>query len=173
MVSLSSCSFLQETFGRIIPMPAKKEAKEEVAKKKVTHEKVTKTTTKLGSVSELLKLMNEARAKKGRKLLVMDARLMRAAQAHSESMSKHGYFSHKGKDGSSFPTRMLREGYPRCYSAENIALAPSAESANNQWQKSSQHKKNLFGKKYTRVGIGQVGRYWTAIYAVEPNTPEQ
>jgi len=73
-------------------------------------------------------------------------------------MHKHGYFAHIGKDGSDFQKRLLRENYPRCYSAENLAIAFSG------------HKKNLLGKKYTRVGIGIAGKYWTVNYA-EPMGP--
>jgi len=119
---------------------------------------------------ELLRLMNQARRQRGRKPLVIDPRLTRAAQTHSNSMHKHGYFAHIGKDGSDFQKRLLRENYPRCYSAENLAIAFSPVHANRLWLNSPGHKKNLLGKKYTRVGIGIAGKYWTVNYA-EPMGP--
>ncbi len=115
----------------------------------------------------LLRLMNESRQKKGRKLLHTDTRLMRAAQLHAEELNRRGMMDHKGSDGSDFVKRMQRQGYRRCYSAENLANAPSALWVNRMWLESASHKKNLFGKKYTRVGIGKAGRYWVAVYAEE------
>ena len=113
----------------------------------------------------LLKYMNESREKKGRAPLVNDPRLSRAAQKHSQEMNQRGIMTHTGKDGSNFSTRLQRQGYPLTYSAENLANAPSALWVNNMWIVSPKHKKNLFNKKYNRVGIGKAGRYWTAVYA--------
>jgi len=113
----------------------------------------------------LLQLMNETRRKKGRKPLVIDSRLSRAAQLHSQEMNSRGVMSHTGKDGSNFDTRILRQGYPVSFSAENLAKAPSAHWVNKLWIASPSHSKNLYGKSYTRVGIGKADKYWTAVYA--------
>ena len=115
----------------------------------------------------LLTLMNESRKKKGRKPLTLNPRLTRAAQLHSEDMNRRGVMSHTGSDGGNFVKRMQRQGYRLCYSSENLANAPSALWVNRMWVVSEKHKKNLFGKKYTHVGIGRSGRYWTAVYAEE------
>lgn len=114
---------------------------------------------------ELLQLMNETRRKKGRKPLTIDSRLSRAAQLHSQEMNSRGIMSHTGKDGSNFDTRILRQGYPVSFSAENLARAPSAHWVNKMWIASPSHNKNLYGKSYTQVGIGKAGKYWTAVYA--------
>ena len=133
-------------------------------------DKVTGPQSHKEKEQELLRLMNQSRRQKGRKPLVIDPRLTRAAQAHSNSMYKHNYFAHEGKDGSDFSKRMLREDYPRCYSSENLAIAFSPSHANRLWLNSPGHRKNLLGARYTRVGIGIKGKYWTANYA-EPMGP--
>ena len=85
-------------------------------------------------------------------------------------MSKHSYFAHKGKDGSTFSKRMTKRGYPQVSAAENIAMAPNANTVLVLWEESRGHKKNMLGKKYSRVGIARTGNYWTAIFAASDDT---
>ena len=139
--------------------------KEEISPTTLPTGAIAKGQNNSKAISELLRLMNNERRKRGLKLLVLDLRLTRAAQKHSDSMYQHGYFAHIDKKGRNFQKRILKEGYPRCYSAENLALAGTPSLANSLWLRSPGHRKNLLGKKYTRVGIGKAGRYWTANYA--------
>jgi len=127
------------------------------------------------SVSEdkakLLQLMNQYRKQKGRAPLLIDDRLMRAAQSHSEAMNRHKNMSHVTKGEKSLPKRLQKVGYPQVYFSENIANARGAEMVNRLWTESPGHRRNLLGKRYTRVGIGLSGRYWTANYAEAVGPP--
>lgn len=121
-------------------------------------------------IEHLLKLTNQARAAKRLPPLSVDPRLTRAALDHSRSMSRHTYFDHVGRDGSNFQARMLRHGYPTTYCAENIAMAHDPGIVFQMWTQSQGHAKNMFNKKYARIGIGRAGNYWTAVYAAPDKT---
>lgn len=90
---------------------------------------LTEPTTS-AELARVLELVNEARragfdcGAAGRfgpaPALTPDVRLDRAAQGHAQSMAEYGYFSHTGRDGSTFATRVTREGYPWSRVDENI-----------------------------------------------------
>lgn len=132
----------------------------------------TDTTGQLANdgSARLLELTNQARIKKRRLPLSVDTRLTRAALDHSQSMQKYGYFDHKGRDGENFQVRMLRYGYPKSHSAENIAMVHDPALVFQMWYNSRGHYKNMMNKKYTRIGIGRAGNYWTAVYAAPDGT---
>ena len=121
--------------------------------------------------SRLLQLMNQYRRANGRELLLIDDRLMKAAQSHSEAMNRRQQMAHQTKGEKNFQKRLMKEGYPQVYCSENIARAQGAELVHRLWVNSPGHKKNLLGKKYTRVGIGLAGQYWTANYAQAVGPP--
>ena len=115
--------------------------------------------------------MNQYRRANGREPLLIDDRLMRAAQSHSEAMSRHQLMTHQTKGEKKFQKRLTKEGYPQVYCSENIAQARGAELVHRLWSESPGHRKNLLGKKYTRVGIGVAGNFWTANYAQAAGPP--
>lgn len=117
-----------------------------------------------GSV-QLFELTNQARIKKRLPALIVDPRLTMAALDHSKSMDRYEYFAHQGRDGGNFRMRMLRHGYPHSHSAENIAMVHDPTMVFQMWNGSPGHHKNMFNKKYTRIGIGRKGNYWTAVYS--------
>lgn len=121
--------------------------------------------------AQLLRLMNQYRRANGRKTLLPDARLMKAAQAHSEAMARHQLMVHQTAGEKSFQQRLRKQGYPQVYCAENIARARGAELVHRLWTESPGHRKNLMGKRYARVGIGLAGGYWTANYAEAVGPP--
>lgn len=120
--------------------------------------------------TQLLELTNQARAAKKLPILTVDPRLTMAALDHSSSMHRYQFFDHQGRDGNNFQSRMLRHGYPRSHSAENIAMVHDPRLVFKMWHESRGHYKNMFNKKYTRIGIGRAGNYWTAVYAAPDGT---
>ncbi len=120
--------------------------------------------------NQLLSLINAARQGKNRPLLTPDHRLGLAAKDHSDSMAKHAYFAHRGRDGSNFQIRMARHGYPLSHSAENLAKARDAATVFQMWSDSKGHRVNMMNAKYTRVGIIRTGDYWTANFAAPAGT---
>ena len=74
-----------------------------------------------GWESELLDLVNAARAEQGMGSLCLNSKLMAAAQAHSADQAANQNMSHDGSDGSSHIERAQRAGYDSTYVAENVS----------------------------------------------------
>ncbi|MCF2870001.1 CAP domain-containing protein [Octadecabacter sp. G9-8] len=105
-------------------------------------------------------LLNSERAAQGLGALSEDVNLSRAAQAHAQDMVTQGYFSHEGRNGSSFVQRAQAAGYP-CVAAENIANGQLSEAAvMTGWMNSSGHRRNILLPDATEFGIGRVNNMW-------------
>ena len=74
-----------------------------------------------GWESELLDLVNAARAEHGLGGLCLNSKLMAAAQAHSADQAANQDMSHDGSDGSSSGDRAKRAGYAYRSLAENVS----------------------------------------------------
>jgi uncharacterized protein YkwD len=98
----------------------------------------------------ILHAMNQARMSRGLRPLRLDFRLERTAQAHSEDMLDHQYFSH-----GAFATRVLQSGAAGPDYGENLAWGPdSALWVVSQWLASPGHRANLLRPGFRRVGVG-------------------
>ena len=117
--------------------------------------------------NQVIQLVNVQRAKVGCRALVLDARLSRAAQAHSIDMAKRRYFSHTSLDGRTFAQRIRAQGYTCSLIGENIAAGyPTPKAVMDAWMKSPGHKANILSCRYKAIGVGSaVGGpyryYWT------------
>ena len=60
----------------------------------------------------MLSLLNSQRAAQGRRPITEDANLSRAARDHAQDMVTNNYFSHTGRDGSSFAARARAAARP-------------------------------------------------------------
>ncbi|CAF0823719.1 unnamed protein product [Rotaria sp. Silwood1] len=89
-----------------------------------------------------------------------------AATNHAKSMLYYNYFSHTGRDGSSFVDRIAAAGYSRnCAGGENIAGNQTPEKTVNAWIDSPGHCANLMNKGFKAIGVGYAqggpyGAYW-------------
>jgi uncharacterized protein YkwD len=111
----------------------------------------------------VLALVNDARAAKGCKALVIDDRITTAAQAHSTDMATSNYFSHTSEDGRSFAQRMRDAGYPNP-GGENIAKGyRTPEQVMQGWMNSTGHRENIENCSFTTMGVGldTRGFLWT------------
>jgi uncharacterized protein YkwD len=118
--------------------------------------------------NQVVALTNAQRTAHGCKALHIDARLTKAARAHSADMVGANLFSHTGSDGSSFVTREVRAGYPsRSASAENIAWGFRApQDVIKAWMASPGHRANILNCGSLAVGVGLSytkggAAYWT------------
>lgn len=131
----------------------------------------------------ILDLVNAARAS-GRRCggqyfapvaaLTLDARLTRAALAHSEEMARYAAFDHRGHDGSTPAQRVGRAGYgAHRIVGENIAAgALSPAEVTEGWLASPAHCANIMDGRFTQIGIAyaaspnpEAGLYWTQDFA--------
>ncbi|MEV6241119.1 CAP domain-containing protein [Lentzea sp. NPDC051838] len=112
----------------------------------------------------VLELVNDQRAAKGCKALVIDDRITTAAQGHSADMANKGYFSHTSEpEKTTFATRMKNAGYPKP-GGENIAMGYATPAAvMDGWMKSQGHRENILNCDFTAMGVGldTRGNYWT------------
>ncbi|MEU7908456.1 CAP domain-containing protein [Actinoplanes sp. NPDC049118] len=106
--------------------------------------------------ADIVRLTNAQRTAKGCSAATVNAQLTAAARGHSSWMAQTGTFSHTGRDGSRFTTRVKDAGYARP-SSENIAMGyRSASEVVNGWMKSSGHRANILNCKSKTIGVGAV-----------------
>lgn len=111
--------------------------------------------------------VNEVRCKQRRAAMSADARLNKAAVAHSRNMERTDTFSHRTRVSGQQTLRQRIRGSGVSYrrGAENIALksacnrgrysyATLARAVVAQWMGSSGHRKNLLNGAMRRVGSG-------------------
>jgi uncharacterized protein YkwD len=119
---------------------------------------------------EILALVNQARAQAGCDPLKEDPRLMAAAQAHADDMTKNNITSHTGSDGSSYLDRMQKAGYnPQGPSSENMSWGhPNAKSHVDGWLNSTKgHREAMLNCTYVETGIGTSGDNAVQLFAVK------
>lgn len=111
-----------------------------------------------------VRITNEYRLMMGRRAVVLDERLLKAARGHSDEMSRLGYFSHTSPtEGRQTPMhRVALEGYKGMPVSENIHMGTGTpEGAHHGWTHSSGHHRNILQPFWTEMGTGNSGRYWT------------
>ena len=131
--------------------------------------------------ARVLELVNQARAQArvcGRKplaaagRLALNVRLSEASQGHAADMAQHGYFAHKGRDGSTPAERATRAGYRWRSVGENIASGPTRpEKVVAGWLGSPPHCANLMAPQFTEMGVAysvnrasRAGIYWVQLF---------
>jgi uncharacterized protein YkwD len=113
-------------------------------------------------------LVNQERAKRGRKALKSSSTLNKLALDHSKDMDRRHYFSHETPAGTTAKQRVDRSSYKGTYVAENIGRGgTSAEAMMAVWMKSKQHRENILSSKATQIGAGVVasGPLYTLVFA--------
>lgn len=104
---------------------------------------------------ELLRLTNQYRMRQGLSPLIPDEALNQIAREHSTGMAAQGFISHHLPSGDP-ATRLAKAGYPHEVVRENVASAPTVQTAQNALIQSPGHEKNILAEDVTRIGIGIV-----------------
>ncbi len=112
----------------------------------------------------ILCLHNRIRADRGLPLLRENARLRRAALAHSSDMVSRGFFEHTTPSGVTMVDRIMASRYtsPRFGWAlgENLAWGTGAlatpRAIMKAWMGSPGHRANVVKRAYREIGIGVV-----------------
>ncbi|GAA4953693.1 uncharacterized protein YkwD [Nonomuraea thailandensis] len=122
--------------------------------------------------NEVVRLVNEERAKGGCSAVKHDPQLRAAAFGHSSDMAAKNYFDHTSKDGRSFMDRIRAAGFTGGSGwAENIAKGQRTPAQVMQsWMNSPGHKANIMNCKYNLIGVGVAKDssgtlYWTQNFA--------
>lgn len=107
----------------------------------------------LSYAEQVVKLVNEERAKAGLSALTMDADITAAANVRAKEIKE--LFSHTRPDGSSFSTVLKEQGVIFRGSGENIAWGQtSPEQVMNGWMNSDGHRANILNKNFKNIGVG-------------------
>ncbi|MGN0507365.1 MAG: CAP domain-containing protein [Lachnospiraceae bacterium] len=111
------------------------------------------TSTEQSYIAQVVKLVNEERAKNGLSALTYDATLQRAAQVRAEEIVKS--FSHTRPNGSNFSSVLKEFGISARRSGENIAWGQKTpKEVVTAWMNSSGHRANILNANYTKIGVG-------------------
>lgn len=121
---------------------------------------------------EVARLVNAHRARIGCPALAWDAAAARAAQSHSEDMSRRAYFSHTSPEGRDVGARVTTAGGNWRLVAENIAFGqPTAAAVVQGWLSSAGHRRNIENCALTRHGVGKAGSRWTHVFYTPMPSP--
>jgi uncharacterized membrane protein required for colicin V production len=106
--------------------------------------------------ARLLAKLNDERRKEKLYILKADPRLRALARNHSQDMLKRGYFAHESPEGKDPFDRMKKAGITYRHAGENLAFAPTVETAHSGLMRSPGHKENIMDPDYRKIGIGAV-----------------
>lgn len=112
-------------------------------------------------VSQLLVLINAARATNGLPALTLNSQLSAAAFKHSLDMGCHNFLKHTGSDGSSAKSRVAAQGYnaqavQECIYAQPPQFGGTPQAAVDWWLNDPFHRPILLSSTLTEIGIGYV-----------------
>lgn len=110
------------------------------------------------SETELLALVNNARAQNNLPPLTLDDRLSDAARRKAADMLAKNYWAHFAPDGSTSPWGFIKAaGYNYVFAGENLAKGFSdSSSIVNAWMNSQTHRDNMLSGRFKNVGFAIV-----------------
>lgn len=117
---------------------------------------------------QVVRLVNEERAKAGLSALVIDTNVEAAAQVRAREIKQS--FSHTRPNGSRFSTALQEQGASYRGAGENIAWGQKTpEAVMRAWMNSDGHRANILNAKFTKIGVGHYQdangtNYWTQLF---------
>ena len=107
--------------------------------------------------SDLVEFTNQERAKAGLSPLLINQKLILAAQKKAQDMIDKGYFAHTSPDGLSPWYWLDKAGYKYVAAGENLARDfADSDYLHSAWMNSSSHKANILNKNYQEIGIAVI-----------------
>ena len=128
-------------------------------------------------VTELQRLINNARTQNSLSALALNSKLSAAAKVLAVDMACNNFMSHTGSDGSSPSTRVAAQGYTASLVLEDIYAQPpqfggNAQTAFDWWMNDAAHRADLLNSNATEFGIAyvfydksQLGGYFVVVSA--------
>ena len=119
----------------------------------------------LDEEKEVIRLVNNERAKAGIASLEMDLSLMQSCKIRAEELTT--LFSHDRPNGASCFSVITFESKE---SGENIAKGQTdASTVMNSWMNSKGHRDNILNPNFTHIGVGYLLQnntaYWVQLFA--------
>jgi hypothetical protein len=102
----------------------------------------------------LVDLANEDRIAQGSSKLVINDKLVAAAQLKANDMAEKGYFAHTSPEGVTPWYWFGQAGYSYIYAGENLAVNFSdSVDVQKAWMNSPLHRANILNNRYKEIGI--------------------
>jgi uncharacterized protein YkwD len=103
---------------------------------------------------DMLDLVNKERTIRGLNALKYDPILQKAARDHSADMFQRGYFSHYTPEGEDVANRGDKYSVEYIVIGENLAYAPTLETAHQGLMNSPGHRANILSAEFNKIGVG-------------------
>ncbi len=120
--------------------------------------------------SEVVRLVNNERTKRGLAPLAENWQLSRVARYKSQDMINKGYFGHTSPTYGSFSRMIDSFGIRYSAAGENIAYGQrTPREVMTDWMNSTGHRNNILSPLYTHIGVGLAKNkngvcYWTQMF---------
>jgi len=105
---------------------------------------------------QMINLINKERTSRGLAPLTVDMKLVKTARMKSQDMVDKNYFAHQSPTYGSPFELMRSQGISYRTAGENLAGAPSVETAHRNLMNSPGHRANILNPNFTHVGVGIV-----------------
>lgn len=149
--------YMNEVFGGVINdsltyLTVKPESKESVSLE------IKKTDLKIDEQAEaqMFSKVNEERKKLAIPELILLAPLSGVARNHAKDMWVRAYFSHYSPEGKDVGDRLNESNIKYSFVGENLALAPTTQTAHTGLMNSKGHRENILEPKFKKIGIGVI-----------------
>jgi uncharacterized YkwD family protein len=110
---------------------------------------------------EVIKLVNQERAKQNLKPLTEDTALSNMALVKAKDMSQNHYFDHTSPTYGSPFDMMNKFNISYSYAGENIAEGQKTpQEVMTAWMNSEGHRANILNSNYTTIGVAYYNGYW-------------
>ncbi|MEC0242922.1 CAP domain-containing protein [Paenibacillus dokdonensis] len=119
------------------------------------------TSNQSSYAAEVIKLVNQERAKAGLKALTENTKLSGMAMDKAKDMNNNNYFDHNSPTYGSPFDMMKKYGISFSYAGENIAKGQKTPSdVMTAWMNSEGHRANILNSNYTTIGVAYYNGYW-------------
>jgi len=108
------------------------------------------------SETGMFNLINAERRKEGTSELVWEPKIVSVARDHARDMWERRYFGHVSPEGEDVGDRLQKAGIDYFIAGENLALAPTLETAHTGLMNSEGHRANILNPQFEKVGIGVI-----------------
>lgn len=113
---------------------------------------------------QIVRLVNQDRARHGLPELVVDPTLNLAALAKLQDMQKNNYFAHVSPEGTNPWFWFKSLGYNYTYAGENLAEGfTDPNDLENSWMSSASHRANILSPFYSEVGLAMITKNNTSL----------
>ena len=105
---------------------------------------------------QLFDKVNTERRKLAIKELVWDPNLVSISRTHAKDMWERKYFSHYSPEGKDVGDRLNAAKISYSFAGENLALAPTVQTAHTGLMNSEGHRENILDINFKKIGIGVI-----------------